>query len=434
MNEERKYAVLSLCRYWSRNQDTIVQLPMPERILPSTESLPPEMTEIPLPDWAYDIGVNEKLLLPAWTIIPGEQPAWQRADWLSAMFWYLNGSAERAYEKLHGPVLSYSLRLKGWDKRLWERAWVNRIALFLRRWAARIQNKEEEELFGPLPEPEVIFTHDVDAIQKTLTIRFKQSTFHVWNIVRSFLQGKGSRTREKMTRAVRFLTNTDDYWCFDRITALEEKYGVRSHFNVYGGTGGWRRTLKQRLIDPDYDILHPLLNRQLRCLHQNGWTIGLHQSYNAWTDAELVRTEKARLEQALDIPVTTCRQHWLRFSWEHTWQAQQEASFELDTTLGFNDHSGFRNGAALCFSPWNARAGKAMKLKALPMVLMDSHLYDYGDLGENERYQQINYWLDEIRAVRGVATVVWHQRVMSEDYGWGPGYEYLLSQIKGELC
>jgi hypothetical protein len=41
----------------------------------------------------------------------------------------------------------------------------------------------------------------------------------------------------------------------------------------------------------------------------------------------------------------------------------------------------------------------------------------------------MNRWLDEIKAVRGQATIIWHQRVVSEDYGWGQGYEELLNKL-----
>jgi hypothetical protein len=57
---------------------------------------------------------------------------------------------------------------------------------------------------------------------------------------------------------------------------------------------------------------------------------------------------------------------------------------------------------------------------------MDSHFYDKSDLLDCQRQQQLNYWLDEIRFVGGTAAVLWHQRVMSKDYGWDKGFRHLL--------
>ena len=436
---QRLYAIRALNRYWPRNEERLVHLPvLPVRVRTQTgaecpaveeSALPPNLADVSLPAWAHDIGIQGQLLIPAFAIMPGEGPEWQRVDWFAAIFWFLNGTSERAHERRAAPIHSYSFRLKGWDPRLWQRAWVNRIALFLRRWAAVIEEKKEEDLFGPLPQPDIVLTHDVDAIQKTPVIRLKQSLFHVFNAVRSLRRGNPDNAGKKMRQGVRFLLRSEDYWCFERIITLEERCGVRSCFHVYGGRGGWGRRPREILFDPSYNVLHPQLRRQLRALSQGGWQIGLHQSFNAWCDADAMRSEKTRLEQALEAPVTICRQHWLRFSWQQTWPAQQQAGLATDTTLGFNDRPGFRNGAALRFHPWDEAKEEPMTLAALPMVLMDSHLYDYYDLDEDGRRQQITYWLDEIRAVHGAATIIWHQHAMNADYGWDAGYEYLLSQI-----
>jgi hypothetical protein len=165
-------------------------------------------------------------------------------------------------------------------------------------------------------------------------------------------------------------------------------------------------------------------------MYADGWVIGLHQSFKAWAHSEAILAERIRVEHALEAPVLTCRQHWLRFSWKHTWLAQQSAGLELDSTLGFNNRPAFRNGAAIQFHPWDFISEQPMNLAALPMVLMDSHLYDYVDLTATQRHHQMAYWLDEVRAVHGTATIIWHQRVMSNDYGWGNGYETLLSMIE----
>jgi hypothetical protein len=345
---------------------------------------------------------------------------------LGTAFWFLNALPERAFEERNGPVHSYSFRLGGWDPYLWRHAWVNRIALFLRRWAARRAGTTEEALLGPLPAPDLLLTHDVDAIAKTSAIRLKQGAFHLFNALRAASRGRPGRSLRKLAQAARSVVGRDDYWCFDLITALEESYGFRSSFFVYGGRGGWRRHPRHVLFDPAYDVGHPRLKQQLREMQARGWTIGLHQSFDAWADPEPMRRERHRLEEALGGPVLACRQHWLRFAWDRTWNAQEAAGFRLDNTLGFNDRPAFRNGAALVFHPWSPSARRPMALEVVPTVIMDSQLYDYASLSEAERQQEIGHWLAEIRAVRGVAAVLWHQQVWAPDYGWGPGYRRLL--------
>ena len=70
-----------------------------------------------------------------------------------------------------------------------------------------------------------------------------------------------------------------------------------------------------------------------------------------------------------------------------------------------------------------------MILEVLPLVLMDSHLYDYDELTDDQRIERLDQWLDEIRQVHGNATVNWHQRVWARDYGWDKTYANLLESM-----
>lgn len=367
--------------------------------------------------------------VPAHFVLEGQGDAWVRTDWWQTAYWYLNCSAERAFEAVHGPIHSYSNRLTDWDPVIWERAWVNRIALFMRRWVAQHNQVDEDVMLGSLPETDIQITHDVDAIQKTPAIRLKQSAFNAFNGMRRLLQGKRSSAMQKFRQALLFFSSNDNYWFFDKIAALEEKHGLRSSFNLYGGGGGWLRSPKKILLDPAYDVRSPRLASQMRALLARGWQVGLHQSFDEWSNPRSMCIERLRVEQAIGQSVTTCRQHWLRFSWERTWIAQREAGFLLDTTLGFNDRPAFRCGAALRFKPVLAHVDshpRTAELEVVPMVLMDSHLYDYLDLNDIDRQTQLKKWLDEIRLVRGQATVIWHTHVLGKDYGWSGGFDALL--------
>jgi hypothetical protein len=392
------------------------------------EPLPPRLVEVELPDWAADVAPQHTVPVPSHFVGEGPPSTWQRIDWLGAAFWYLNGSAERAHEAAQGPVHSYAYRLAGWPQRVWERAWVNRIALFLRRWAARQAQADEAQLLGPLPKPQILVTHDVDAVRKSWSIRGKHSAFQVFNGARRALSGDLPGAGARLGSALRFAFSRANYLRFDELVEMERAAGVSSCFMMYGRAPS-RRTGTLRLLDPDYDVAEEALAQRLRALSQQGHAIGLHPSYGAWGDAAAMREERERVERACGAPVTSCRQHWLKFSWERTWAAQQQAGLRLDMTLGFNDRPGFRNGAALRFAPWDHASGAPMGIESVPLVLMDSQLYDYAQMDDAGRAEAIRRWIGEVVEVRGTASVIWHPHTLSPDYGWRDGFRMLLGAL-----
>ncbi|MEW6277575.1 MAG: hypothetical protein AB1758_03050 [Candidatus Eremiobacterota bacterium] len=389
-------------------RDAMAALPVRTSSAPP-DTWAPRLSKVALPDWA-DGPVSGYLLVPEGARCG---PDWRQVDWWRAAHWYLAGIAERALERRRGPIHSYSVLLRNFDPRMWERAWVNRIGLFLRSWAAHRGPLSPP----PVPTAQLWLTHDVDAVRKTPAIRLKQSAFQLFNAVRSLARLRLGDALEAVAQGVLFFLRTADYWAFEAIRELERRHGFNSLFLFYGGPGGWRRSPRALLLDPDYDVREPRISTAIRALQEEGCRVGLHQAFDSWRCPDRMRRERERLQQVSRRPVVVCRQHWLRFSWEHTWRAQEEAGLLLDTTLAFNDRPGFRNGAALRFRPGDGR------LQAIPTVLMDSQLYDYRTASSPVT------WLDEIQAVGGEACVIWHQQVFNPDYGWEAGYRDLLQDL-----
>lgn len=428
MPEVHKYVIECGDIYFhGGGREPLLSLPMAK----TTTSPAFELVSVSLPPWASDISVAKYggLLVDRSCVVEGDGEPFTRCDWWQAAFYFLSGWIERKHEDRNGPIHSYALRLRNSPEGLFDHAWVNRIMLFLRRWAAHQAGRDERELFERLPDPVFDLTHDVDAVAKTLPLRVKQTAFSLVNFGRLLTRGESPAALKHANKALKFSFGGGDYWCLPDIRKLEEEHGCRSTFHFYGGPGGYQRTPPQVLLDPTYSVCEPRLANEIRLLAASGWNIGLHQAFGSWRDAESMIREKERLEGETGSKVVRCRQHWLRFSWDKTWQAQEAAGFEIDSTLGFNDRPGFRNGCALNFHPWDRDRGHPMKMSAIPLVLMDSHLYDYGLLPEEARNVEMARWVDEVKAVNGVASFVWHQRVMHPDYGWAPGFRKLLSLI-----
>jgi len=413
-------------RYWPDGRQHVEALPVP--VIAGEPGTEPPLRHVALPDWAADLGVDGCLLAFDCVIAPSDgRPDWQRCDWLANAFHLLAGSAERAHEQSHGPALSYAFRLPRALDPIFERAWVNRIFLFLRRWAAHDAGQPEEFIFGPLPKARIGLTHDVDAVRLTPEIRFKQSAFQLANAARALAEGQGSRGVARLADAWRYAASVGDFQTFARVRDMERAAGLRSTLHFYGGRPGLSRGSPRRiLIDPAYDIGSDAMRAELRAFTDGGWTVGLHQSFDAWLDADAMVREKIRVEHALGAPVGHCRQHWLHFCWERTWAAQAAAGLATDSTLGFNDRPGFRASHALRVRPWDAAKARPLAIDAVPMVLMDSHFYDYSGDGQTDVEALMKPWIDEVRNVGGEATVNWHTHTITDVYGWGAGFEALL--------
>ena len=291
-------------------------------------------TWISLPDWAADIVPKNKRGL----FVPSQigSSDWRNYNWWLGASMLIKSSRERIHEIENGPIHSNSYKLDSKMIPAFEYAWTNRIILFLRRWWSFENHISEKKAFSPIPKAIIHLTHDVDAVGKTLAIRSKQAIFSLYN--------------GRLKAAVKFLFSNGNYWQFDKITNLEERYGYRSLWNFYGARGGFFRSLKKHIFDPAYNIGESRLKKQIRKLADNGHKIGLHPSFDAWQDSNKMILEKENIEKSLGHKIIAVRQHWLRFSFSRTWKSQKLAGLKHDFTLGFNDRQGFRNSTALSFN------------------------------------------------------------------------------------
>lgn len=412
--------------YWPAGQGYLRQLPIPD----SGSETSIETVYVPVPEWGLTHIEQSppSILVERSFIVDGEGPLWERCDWWSAAFSYMNGLAERRLEAENGPAHSYAQRLSGFDGARFDRAWVNWIFMFLRRWAARIEGRDEIELFGPRPLPRIVLTHDVDALSKSLPLRIKQCVFEGINLLRSFLLGRFSDALHSGLQMVRFAIFSGNYNQIGALMDIEESHSCRSIFFFHGGAGQ-RASFRKWLFDPGYDTSDAEVGASISVLKDGGWQIGVHPGYETFSSALGIAAEREKIEAVILEKVKCCRQHWLRFSWSLTWDAQEEASLQEDHTLGFNDRPGFRISSALCFSPWSGPGQKRHSIRIVPFMLMDAHLFLYGMLPVKERRRAIDRYVDEIAAVGGVVGVIWHQRVLHSDYGWGDDYKYLLRKM-----
>jgi hypothetical protein len=125
--------------------------------------------------------------------------------------------------------------------------------------------------------------------------------------------------------------------------------------------------------DPNYrlDQIVP----SLRDASKKGFSIGLHGSYRSIVEDGTLQQEAHSLAESLGQKPASNRQHWLRFSrCDELFAEVSKAGLLADSTLGFPDMVGFRNGASFAFPPYDFEREAPHSFLEIPLALMDGSL------------------------------------------------------------
>lgn len=207
------------------------------------------------------------------------------------------------------------------------------------------------------------------------------------------------------------------YWNFEEIMDLEEKYNAKSSFYFLATDKDIRRFR--------YDIED--LENELGVIVDKGWEVGLHGGYYAYNSLEEIKKEKTRLEKVLGKEVIGYRNHYLRFKVPDTWELLTEAGFNYDTTFGYNDIVGFRNGMCHPFKPFNLKTNREINILEISLIIGDGALISYiNDL--SEAWVVTKRLIDSVEKYNGVLTLLWHSNNFNCAFrdSWAILYEKIL--------
>lgn len=168
--------------------------------------------------------------------------------------------------------------------------------------------------------------------------------------------------------------------------------------------GGHRR-------DPNYALDDVLPH--LEAAMKKGFPVGLHGSYGSIVNQGTLAPEMRILERAIGKKPLGSRQHWLRFDrHQKLFDAIEEAELLFDSTLGFAEWIGFRNGASFAFPPYNFTNEKAHDFLEIPLVLMDVCLEETSRSLHANPQELADEVLSESRKwAWGGVSVLWHNPV-----------------------
>jgi hypothetical protein len=125
--------------------------------------------------------------------------------------------------------------------------------------------------------------------------------------------------------------------------------------------------------DPNYRLEQ--ISKDLLGAVTKGFSVGIHGSYRSIIEDQSLAEEANHFSSAMGKRPLGGRQHWLRFGrHQHLFAQVRAAGLLADSTLGFPDMVGFRNGASFPFPPYDFELEAAHDFLEIPLVLMDGSL------------------------------------------------------------
>lgn len=256
----------------------------------------------------------------------------------------------------------------------------------------------------------VFLSHDIDIVYEsflsTLTLGAKALKDRQWRHLRGHISALPDKRRPWVN--------------FAEIAALEEEYGARSTFFF------------QALTEGDQDFCYHIedFDQEIAALSDGGWDIGLHGGHEAYRSLAEVKTELHRLEKVVRHPVVSYRNHFLRFRVPDTWEILREAGLKVDSTLGYADCCGFRNGMCHPFVPFNLATDRPIDILEIPLVVMDLSLFARMSLDQAKAWDLFTRIAATVERYQGVLSVLWHNTCIYGEYR--SFYENILNHCRAK--
>jgi len=283
----------------------------------------------------------------------------------------------------------------------------------------------------------VCLTHDIDFVG----IRYHRFDHSMWGFLfratigtlRRFLRGKiGLKDLGRCWAAALSLPFVQvgwlkDFWLpFDWYLDVEQGLGATYYLIPFKRRAGDKVSARHpERRAAAYDVGD--VSEWVRRLQEAGCEIGVH-GIDAWHSVEKGSEERQRIGTVTGDSNAGIRMHWL-LSDADTVRVLEDAGYDYDSTVGYNETPGYRAGTCQVYRPPGAR-----RLLELPMHIQDGALFfpQRLDLSEKAAWELCSRFIQHARTHGGVLTTLWHDRSHGPERLWGSFYVRLVSELKGQ--
>jgi len=156
--------------------------------------------------------------------------------------------------------------------------------------------------------------------------------------------------------------------------------------------------------------------------------VSLAASYSSFTDLELLRKEKANLEEVINRPVNSSKMRYNRVDVPETYRNLITAEFTDDYTMGYTYELGFRAGTCTVFQFYDIPLEVKQPIKVHPFAIHD---YALSKIKKDEVVlQQVKKITDEVNQVNGTTIVMFSNELLGnkDDRDWMSLYAEILKE------
>jgi len=262
-------------------------------------------------------------------------------------------------------------------------------------------------------------TYDIDMAWSFRNKGFKRNFV---NIVLLFLKAKFRKAayRIKVVRRKK----QDPFDTYEWMNELHQHFNLHPiyFFLVANETGKY---------DKNIDVSNSEFQQLVQSIAAK-YQIGLHPSWASGDTPSLLTKEKITLEQIINRPVISSRQHFIRFDLPTTYRRLLALGITNDYSMGYGSINGFRASIATKFYWYDLKNEEKTNLQIHPFCVMDANSYYEQKFSQEETLNEVMHYYNVIKSVNGTFITIWHNSFLGTDEefkGWRELYQQFVSSI-----
>jgi hypothetical protein len=220
---------------------------------------------------------------------------------------------------------------------------------------------------------------------------------------------------------------TDPYDSYQWLDELHEKYQLQPRFFFLLAK---EKGKYDKNISPDHPAMQELIKR-----HAAKYPVGIHPSWKSGDEEEFLEKEIKLLQAISGKPITSSRQHYIRFTLPHTFRLLVDAGITDDYSMGYGGINGFRASFSSSFYWYDLEKEQQTNLLLHPFCYMEATSIFQLNHTPQEALKELHHYYQAVKSVNGTMITIWHNTSLGtypKFTGWREMYGEFVGLVSGE--